>query len=134
MKRLSFGKSERIKDKKHFEKIYESGNVFFSSDKKVKAVYLFIEDSDVRLPKVAVAVSKKAGNAFWRNRIKRLLREAYRLNKLPISSFCIEKKNQLFIIFSPYQLNQKENKTIKLFEIMPGVQEILSFIIRNDAK
>lgn len=134
MKRLSFGKSERIKDKKHFEKIYESGKVFFSSDKKVKAVYLFIENSDVRLPKVAVAVSKKAGNAFWRNRIKRLLREAYRLNKLPISSFCIEKKNQLFIIFSPYQLNQKENKTIKLFEIMPGVQEILSFIIRNDAK
>jgi len=134
VKRLSFGKSERIKDKKHFEKIYESGKVFFSSDKKVKAVYLFIENSDVRLPKVAVAVSKKAGNAFWRNRIKRLLREAYRLNKLPISSFCIEKKNQLFIIFSPYQLNQKENKTIKLFEIMPGVQEILSFIIRNDAK
>ena len=134
MKRLSFGKNERIKEKKLFENLYASGKVSFSSDKKIKAVYFFIEDSDVRPPKVAVAVSKKAGNAFWRNRIKRLLREAYRLNKLPISTFCIEKKNQLYIIFSPYQLNQKENKTIKLFEIMPGVQEILSYIIRNDAK
>lgn len=134
MKRLSFGKNERIKEKKLFENLYASGKVSFSSDKKIKAVYFFIEDSNVRLPKVAVAVSKKAGNAFWRNRVKRLLREAYRLNKLPISTFCIEKKNQLFIIFSPYQLNQKENKTIKLFEIMPGVQEILSYIIRNDAK
>jgi len=134
VKRLSFGKSERIKNKKHFENLYTNGKVSFSKDKKVKAVYLFVENSDVRHPMVAVAVSKKAGNAFWRNRVKRLLREAYRLNKLPISTFCIEKKKQLFVIFSPFQVNQKENKTIKLFEVLPGVQELLSVIIRSDEK
>jgi ribonuclease P protein component len=134
VKRLSFGKSERIKDKKHFEKIYESGKVFFSSDKKVKAVYLFIDDSDVNYPMVAVAVSKKAGNAFWRNRVKRLLREAYRLNKLPISAFCVEERKQLYIILSPFRVNQKENKTIKLFELLPGVQEILGTLLKSDEK
>lgn len=134
MKRLSFGKSERIKEKKHFEKLYESGKVYFSADKKVKAVYLFVDDSDVKYPMVAVAVSKKAGNAFWRNRVKRLLREAYRLNKLPISAFCIEKRKQLFIILSPFRINQKENKTINLFDLLPGVQEILGALVKSEEK
>jgi len=134
VKRLSFGKSERIKEKKHFKKIYESGKVYFSKDKKVKAVYLFVDDIDVKYPLVAVAVSKKAGNAFWRNRVKRLLREAYRLNKLPISAFCVEKKKQAYIILSPFHINQKENKTIKLFELLPGVQEIVSALLRSDEK
>ena len=132
MKRFSFGKNERIKEKKLFEKLYTSGKITFSGDKKIKAVHFFVEDSNVVFPKVAVAVSKKAGNAFWRNRTKRLLREAYRLNKLPISSFCGEKNKQLFIVFSPFLLNQKENKTLGLFDVMPGVQEILSVIMRND--
>lgn len=134
MKRFSFGKNERIKEKKLFEELYTSGKVSISNNKKIKAVHFLIESVDVVFPKVAVAVSKKAGNAFWRNRIKRLLREAYRLNKLPVSSFCIEKKKQLFIVFSPFLLNQKDHKTIGLLDIMPGVQEILSAIIRNDEK
>ncbi|NCQ18750.1 MAG: ribonuclease P protein component [Ignavibacteria bacterium CG_4_8_14_3_um_filter_37_9] len=134
MKRFSFGKNERIKEKKLFEELYTSGKVSISNNKKIKAVHFLIESADVVFPKVAVAVSKKAGNAFWRNRIKRLLREAYRLNKLPVSSFCIEKKKQLFIVFSPFLLNQKDHKTIGLLDIMPGVQEILSAIIRNDEK
>jgi len=134
VKRFSFGKNERIKEKKLFEELYTSGKVSISNNKKIKAVHFLIESADVVFPKVAVAVSKKAGNAFWRNRIKRLLREAYRLNKLPVSSFCIEKKKQLFIVFSPFLLNQKDHKTIGLLDIMPGVQEILSAIIRNDEK
>lgn len=134
MKRFSFGKNERIKEKKLFEKLYTSGKISFSSNKKIKAVYFFVEDSNAVFPKVAVAVSKKAGNAFWRNRVKRLLREAYRLNKLPISSFCKEKKKRLFIILSPFLFNQKEYKTIGFFDVMPGVQEILSAIIRNEDK
>lgn len=134
MKRFSFSKNERIKEKKLFEKLYASGKISFSSSKKIKAVYLFVEDSNAVFPKVAVAVSKKAGNAFWRNRVKRLLREAYRLNKLPINSFCKEKNKRLFIVFSPFLFNQKDNKTINLFEVMPGVQELLSTIIRNEDK
>jgi len=132
--RFSFGKNERIKEKKLFEKLYTNGKVFFSSNKKVKAVYLLNENSNVVLPKVAVVVSKKAGNAFWRNRMKRLLREAYRLNKLPISSFCVEKKKQLFIIFSPFMFNQKKNKTIRFADIVQSVQEALNFVIENDEK
>ncbi|MCK9211356.1 MAG: ribonuclease P protein component [Ignavibacteriaceae bacterium] len=134
MKPFSFGKNERIKEKKLFEKLYTSGKISFSSNKKIKAVYFFVEDRNADFPKVAVAVSKKAGNAFWRNRVKRLLREAYRLNKLPISSFCKEKKKQLFIVFSPFLLNQKENKTIGVVDVIPGVQEMLSAIIRNEDK
>jgi ribonuclease P protein component len=132
VKPFSFSKNERIKEKKLFEKLYTSGKISFSSNKKIKVVYLFVEENSVAFPKVAVAVSKKAGNAVWRNRVKRLLRESYRLNKLPISSFCNEKKKQLFIIFSPFLLNQTEQKTIGLFDVMPGVQEILGAIMRNE--
>lgn len=134
MKPFSFSKNERIKEKKLFEKLYTSGKISFSSNKKIKVVYLFVEESNSAFPKIAVAVSKKSGNAVWRNRVKRLLRESYRLNKLPISSFCKEKKKQLFIIFSPFLLNQTEHKTIGLFDVMPGVQETLNAIMSNENK
>jgi len=134
VKNFSFSKIERIKEKKLFEKLYTSGKISFSDKKKIKAVYFFEKDDDVLFPKVAVAVSKKAGNAVWRNRVKRLLRESYRLNKLQISSFCKEKHNQLYLVLSPFLLNQKDNKVIGLSDVMPGVQEILSSIIRNEEK
>jgi len=132
VKPFSFSKAERIKEKKIFENLYSSGNISFSKTKKIKAVYFFAEDEQTLFPKVAVAVSKKAGTAVWRNRMKRLLREAYRVNKLPVTEYCKEKKKQLYLILSPFLLNQKENRKIALVDVMPDVKEILHTILRNE--
>ena len=77
---FSFPKKERLKSKKLFEQIFAEGKSV--SNYPVKLLYLKSE-----LPKsvkfqAGVAVPKKNfKSAVKRNRIKRLLREAYRLNK-----------------------------------------------------
>ncbi len=125
MKRFGLSAGERIKKKKDFELIYSSGSIIISSDQKIKAI--FIKDKNNPNPgvSIAAAVSKKAGIAVWRNRMKRLIRESYRLNKKILNDICSQKKILLKIVFSPNALNEKNNKKIKLNDIVPGVLDIM---------
>jgi len=129
LKKYSLSKEERIVGKKLFDTIYKNGLIFFSDDKKIKTIFLLEKNSEKPFIKITVAVSKKAGSAVWRNRIKRLLRESYRLNKNIILDFIKSEKLNLYIVFSINYLNQSNNKKIKLEEIMPGVLNVLDKII-----
>ena len=86
----TFNKIERLKNKKLIERLFDSGQsitVF-----PLKAVYLNTSFEDEVAAKVGVSVSKRLfGSAVDRNRIKRLLREVYRLNR-----------NDIFISESTY--------------------------------
>lgn len=124
MKRFGLSGEERIKSKKDFEKIFSCGTAIFSSDLKIKANYI-IEPKGCGV-KFAAAISKKSGSAFWRNRVKRLLREAYRLNKNTLIDFSFRKKILLKIVFSPHRLNQNSSRKILLKEIEPAVIEIMN--------
>jgi ribonuclease P protein component len=127
VKRFGLSGSERIKSKKDFENIFTFGKTALSSDLKIKAYYTMEPDSSgVRF---AVAVSGKNGNAVWRNRIKRLLREAYRLNKSILSDFSMDRKVLLKIVFLPFRLNQKNNRTVRYDDIAPAVLEIMKKIV-----
>ncbi len=66
---------------------------------------------------MAFAVYRKAGKAFWRNRVKRLLRESYRLNKEILTNNRTLENRMIFIVFSPYFLNQKKNKKPSLNDV-----------------
>jgi ribonuclease P protein component len=129
----SFGLStrEKLKSRIEFENLYTSGKVVLSKDKKIKAVYLIEKDTSSGKIKIAAVVSGKAGNAVWRNRLKRLLRTSYRLNKVKLYNLCKLKKIVLKIIFSPYHFNEKNNKQVMLNDIMPGVKDVLYIIERN---
>jgi ribonuclease P protein component len=127
VKHFGLSGSERIKSKKDFEKIFTIGETALSSDLKIKAFYILEPGSAGVL--FAAAVSRKSGNAVWRNRMKRLLREAYRLNKKILKDFVLEKKVLLKIVFSPYRLNQKNNKTISYDDIAPAVLEIMKKLV-----
>ena len=74
MKNFSLGRNERVKKKNDFEKVYSAGKVFYSSELLIKSIYTIDPDANFFGVKTAVAVSKKAGNAVWRNRIKRLIK------------------------------------------------------------
>jgi len=80
MTALTFSKKEKLKSKKQIEALFKQGNTI--TVYPLKLIYkptAFRDDSTL---KTAVSVSKRLHKkAVKRNRIKRLLREAYRLNK-----------------------------------------------------
>jgi ribonuclease P protein component len=69
-------KDERIKKNSQFRFIYSRGKSY-SNDKLV--LYIFRNRKNIN--RIGLSVSKKVGNSVVRNRIKRLIREAYRINK-----------------------------------------------------
>lgn len=76
----SFPKKEKLKGKKLIEQLFKEGESL--SDFPLRLFFLKIDTpTDVKI-KAGVAVPKKNfKSAVKRNRIKRLLRESYRLNK-----------------------------------------------------
>lgn len=131
MKSFSLSRRERIKSKKEFDRIYTAGKTVFSEDKKLKAVYLYDPAASETGVKIALAVSKKAGNAVWRNRLKRLIKEAYRLNKEPLYLKAQEEKFLLKIVFSANYLNEAKNKHLNFQQILTSVLDLLNNIKRE---
>jgi ribonuclease P protein component len=78
----------RLKDKNEFKKTYQHGRTVANSF----LVLYYIENKKIDESKVAFAVGKKIGNAVIRNRIKRIMREAYRKNLLLV-------KKNYYLIF-----------------------------------
>ena len=130
MKNFSLTRNERVKKKSDFEKVYSSAKVLFSSDRLIKVHFLCV-DSNLSGVKIAAAVSKKVGNAVWRNRVKRLVKETYRLNKTPLLEKVLNKNIQLFLVFSPNRLSETNNKKLYLIDVSPGVVELMNKIIQK---
>ncbi len=128
MKKFGLSKKERIKSKKEFGLIYSNGNVLLSDDKKLKAVYFVLRKNNESGIKVAFAVSHKAGNAVWRNRMKRLLREAFRNNKYILEEKINESNLLIYIVFSPNLINQKNHKKIYLNRMLTSFINLMNKI------
>ena len=131
LERFKLPAGERLKSRTDFEKVFTSGSVIFSDDKNIKAVYLIEKGSVPGKIKIATVVSGKAGKAVWRNRLKRLLRTSYRLNKENIINICLLKNIVLRIIFSPYRYQESKKRIVMLNDIVPGMKDVLLKIERK---
>ncbi|MCX7874589.1 MAG: ribonuclease P protein component [Melioribacteraceae bacterium] len=128
MKQFGLSKKERIKRKKEFDFVFSNGEYLFSPDKTFKAVFYVLKETEEAVLQAAFAVSKKAGIAVWRNRVKRLMRESFRLNKNILLPLVAEKKYRIQIIFSPLSINYKNSKNICLKNVMPQIVDIMNQI------
>ena len=128
MKHFSLSSEERIKKRNDFELIFSSGKLVYSSGRVLRAHYLIEQNTEKCGVIIAPVVSKKLGNAVWRNKVKRLIKESYRLNKEILTEISLKKSVLLKIIFSPNILNGKKNKILSYNEIMPHIFEIMTKI------
>ena len=79
MSRFTFGKQEKLCSKLAIDNLFKSGKSFNAYP--IRVIYKKVETSDTTA-KLLISVPKKRFNkAVSRNRLKRLIRETYRLNK-----------------------------------------------------
>ncbi len=78
-KRLTFKKEEKLKSQKLIDLLFKEGISF--SNFPFRVLYIFSEESVAPLQSGFAVSAKHFKKAVERNRIKRLMREAYRLQK-----------------------------------------------------
>lgn len=109
----SFGKAEKLKRKKHIQEAFLYGKSI--THFPIKLIYAPIADEAVH--KCGVSVPKRNfKKAVDRNRIKRQMREAYRLNKDQI-----ENTDQHYALMFIFISRKKEEYA----DIYDSIQEIL---------
>ncbi len=98
-KTFSYNKVEKLKSRKLLEQLFANGKSFLVFP--IKVFYLPVTDgATVSLVQVGVGTSSRNfKHAADRNRIKRLIREAYRLNKLPLHEFLTTQQKKVAVFF-----------------------------------
>lgn len=93
-----FTKQERICNETEITRLFEKGESFISYP--VRVVWIENNNDLSKGAKVLISVSKKKlRHAVDRNRVKRLVREAYRLNKTVLSDVIAETGKSLSLCF-----------------------------------
>jgi len=88
-KRFTLGKQERLKSRKIIEQLFNEGKKIMVSPFRV--FYLFDEIKNLPLQFGVGVSTKNFKKAVDRNRVKRIIREAYRLQKMPLQGKLKEK-------------------------------------------
>lgn len=106
MSEFGFPKKEHLCGDKSIEKLHTSGKSFLVYPLRI--VYLVVENEDVPVRAMVSVSKKKFKRAVKRNKIKRLMRETYRLNKTDVNTFACTNGIYLHIAFQ-YIANEIES-------------------------
>jgi ribonuclease P protein component len=112
-KRFSFRRYERLRRRKDYELAFRHG-----SRRHTQNFTIILRPNSLKFSRLGVTVGKKVGNAVKRNRVKRCLREFFRLHKhkLPPS-------NDLVIIA------KKDAATLAYNDVR---EELAAVLVRNN--
>ena len=117
----TLGKNEKLKSRKAIELLFESGERLKSYP--LQLIYLKFDHKGDSPVKVGFSVPKRSVKlAVDRNRIKRLMREGYRKNKMDFMNEEIEPHVLMFIYSS--------NKEIKYDQLELSIQKLLTNFLK----
>ena len=68
--------TESLKKNRDFQNVYKKGTSFAN-----RYLVMYVSDNGLEMNRVGISVSKKVGNSVVRHRVKRLIKEAYRLQE-----------------------------------------------------
>lgn len=105
LKQHTLSRNERLKSRKQIDKLFNSGNYF--NLPPLRLGYLLEEGGENDALQLGVGVSgRHFKKAVDRNRVKRLLREAWRVQKMELTALAKDKRRSLkvFIIYTGREL------------------------------
>lgn len=115
VKRFGFGRKEKLKSRKKIEELFLNGKNF--SAFPIRVTYQFLPAEETVIQVGVTAGKKHFKRAVDRNRIKRLIREAYRLQKNDLIE-TLKQNHQKGFLFFMYT-----DKTIASFSV---IKEVMS--------
>jgi len=123
-KQFSYNKKEKLKSRKQLEALFTAGNMFIVFPLKI--FYKEVELHDNVL-KAGVGTSRKNfRKAVDRNRIKRLLREVYRLEKPRLLNSLTQNQKQIALFFLYVDKSLPEYNLLK-----EKMQQAIDKLIKN---
>jgi ribonuclease P protein component len=127
-KQFTLNKAERLKRRKIIEQLFSGGRAVTAFP--IRAQYKMVNQLTVPLQAGFSVSSRNFKRAVDRNRIKRLMREAYRLQKLPLEQALQTKEQQLalFLIYTGKELPEyalvKEKVEVVLKKLLQTVNGV----------
>lgn len=120
-KLFSFPKKEKLTSKIIIDRLFKNGESRFKYPFRV--LFLFSDSYTEDFPQVLISVSKRNfKRAVDRNRIKRLIREAYRLQKNDLVALFPQKPSSIAILYTAKEEIQLEELKKKLYLIIKLTQ------------
>ncbi|RJO63801.1 MAG: ribonuclease P protein component [Myxococcales bacterium] len=124
MKSFGFPRARRMVSRGHFRRVQAEGT------KVVTRHFVFLASvNGLDFSRLGLAVSRKVGPAVVRNRVKRVVREAFRLNRpfegrgvdlVVIPRAALPKPAQLTVVESDFaEMERRLNKMLNLGEATP---------------
>ncbi len=122
-KQFTLGKSERLKSKKAIDELFKNGKRFTVSPFRV--FYVITKQTELQFG--AGVSTRNFKKAVDRNRIKRLTREAYRLQKKSLQQLLKEKQKGLSLFFIYTEKEIKEYQQIYI-QVEKVIKKLSAFI------
>lgn len=131
--RFTFAKEERLTGKTNIDKLFNEGKSV--SLYPFKIFYRMVENSEEPAARLLIAIpKKKVKHAVDRNRLRRLVREVYRLNKAGLFS-CLETGSvhlHFAIIYTGEDIDH-EYRQVEI-KILAGLSKLEKIIVSESGK